>query len=100
MIVVGVVDWEGVDGCGWGGVGLLLVLLMMMRQTLELAEYVVVLTSLSPQPLSALQALSLYRGSGRTAESEKGYLTNDSTASRFNEISEMYCLEIITAASS
>jgi hypothetical protein len=30
--------------------------------TLELAEYVVVLTSLSPRLLSGLQALSLYRG--------------------------------------
>lgn len=34
----------------------------LQPQTLELAEYVVVLTSLSPEQLSALQALSLYRG--------------------------------------
>ena len=34
----------------------------LQPQTLELAEYVVVLTSMNPKQLSALQALSLYRG--------------------------------------
>jgi hypothetical protein len=34
----------------------------LQPETLELAEYVVVLTSFSPKELSALQALSLYRG--------------------------------------
>jgi hypothetical protein len=34
----------------------------LQPQTLELAEYVVVLTSLPPEQLSAFQALSLYRG--------------------------------------
>jgi hypothetical protein len=34
----------------------------LQPQTLELAEYVVVLTSLPPEELSAFQALSLYRG--------------------------------------
>lgn len=34
----------------------------VQAQTLELAEYVVVLTSLAPEVLSAAQALSLYRG--------------------------------------
>ena len=34
----------------------------LQPQTLELAEYVVVLTSLSPQGVSALQVLTLYRG--------------------------------------
>jgi hypothetical protein len=34
----------------------------LQPQTLELAEYVVVLTSLSPQEVSAMQVLALYRG--------------------------------------